>query len=100
MNSNIAVPKAQLAKLCSRYHIRRLALFGSVLRNDFTAISDVDVLVDFAPGARVGLIALAGLEMELSHLLGRRTDVHTTKGLNPLFRDEVAAQAEVLYEQA
>ena len=100
MSSQIAVPKAKLAELCHRYRIRRLALFGSVLHADFTAASDVDVLADFEPGARVGLIALAGIEIELGRLLGRRTDIHTIKGLNPQFKDEVSSQAEVIYEQA
>lgn len=72
------------------------AIIGAAFRPD----SDVDVLVEFEPGARVGLIGLAGIENELSDLLGRRAEMHTVKGLNPHFRDEVLSVAEVQYEQA
>jgi predicted nucleotidyltransferase len=71
-----------------------------VLRDDFGPDSDIDVLVKFEPGARVGLITLAGMEIELSELLGRKAEMHTVKGLNPHFRDEVLNLAEVQYEQA
>jgi len=71
-----------------------------VLRDDFSPDSDVDVLVEFEPGARVGLITLAGMEIELTQLLGRKAEMHTIKGLNPHFRDEVLDLAEVQYEQA
>ncbi len=100
MGVRIQVPKAKVEELCHRHHIRRLAFFGSVLRDDFSAASDVDVLVDFEPGAGVGLIALAGIEIELSRILGRRVEMHTIKGLNPYFRDEVLGLAEVQYERA
>ena len=100
MTVQIDVPKAKVEAFCRRNHIRRLALFGSVLRDDFTPASDVDVLVEFEPHARVGLITLAGMEIELSRLLGRRAEMHTVKGLNPHFRDEVLDRAEVQYEQA
>jgi len=100
MGTQIHVPKEQIAAFCRRNRIRRLALFGSVLRDDFTPQSDVDVLVEFHPGARVGMIALAGMEIELSQILGRRVEMHTVKGINPRFRDEVVHAAEVQYEQA
>ncbi len=96
----INVPKKKLSEFCRRHRIRRLALFGSVLREDFGPESDVDVLVEFESGARVGLITLAGMEIELGRLLGRRVEMHTVKGLNPRFRDEVLRLAEVQYEQA
>jgi hypothetical protein len=96
----IEVPKKEIAAFCRRNHIRRLAFFGSVLRGDFTPESDVDVLVEFEPGARVGLITLAGMEIELTRLLGRKAEMHTAKGLNPHFRDAVLEQAEVQYEYA
>jgi len=60
----------------------------------------VDVLVEFEPDARVGLITLAGMEIELSRLLGRQAEIHTLRGLNPLIRDEVLGAAEVQYEHA
>lgn len=100
MRVKIDVPKEELAAFCRRNHIRRLAFFGSALRDDFTPESDVDVLVEFEPGARVGLITLAGMEIELTRLLGRTAEMHTVKGLNPQFRDAVLEQAEVQYEYA
>jgi hypothetical protein len=100
MRANIAVSRSQLETFCLRHRIRRLAFFGSVLRTDFRPESDVDVLVEFEPGARVGLITLAGIEIELSDLLGRKVDLHTVKGLNPYFRAAVLAQAELQYEHA
>jgi len=99
-NPKIHIPKAEIADFCRRNHIRRLALFGSVLRDDFGPDSDIDVLVEFEPEARVGLITLAGMELELSEILGRKVEMHTRKGLNPRFRDEVSSVAEVQYEQA
>ena len=100
MSIKIEIPQAKMEGFCRRNDIRRLALFGSVLRDDFSPDSDVDVLVEFEPRARVGLITLAGMEIELSQLLGRRAEMHTVKGLNPYFRDEVLDLAEVQYEQA
>lgn len=96
----IELDKEMLAEFCRRHRIRKMAFFGSVLREDFGPASDVDVLVEFEPEARVGLIRLAGMENELSNLLGRRAEIHTVKGLNPLVRDEVLSAAEVQYEQA
>ena len=100
MNADINMSREKIAYFCRRNHIRRLAFFGSVLRDDFGPDSDIDVLVEFEPGARVGLITLAGMEIELSELLGRKAEMHTVKGLNPHFRDEVLNSAEVQYEQA
>ena len=100
MGAKIEIPQTKMESFCRRNDIRRLALFGSVLRDDFSPDSDVDVLVEFEPRARVGLITLAGMEIELSQLLGRRAEMHTVKGLNPYFRDEVLDLAEVQYEQA
>ena len=97
---NISIPKTDIQEFCRRNHIRRLSFFGSVLRDDFTAQSDVDALVEFEPEARIGLITLSGLEIELSQILGRRVEMHTIKGLHPLFREEVLETAEVTYEQA
>ncbi|MCH7764925.1 MAG: nucleotidyltransferase domain-containing protein [Candidatus Marinimicrobia bacterium] len=89
MNSKIDIPKNKLSRFCNQNQIRKLAFFGSVLRSDFTANSDVDVLVEFDSGARVGLITLSGMEIELSNNIGHRVEMHTIKGLNPLFRDNV-----------
>ena len=100
MEVNIKISQKDLAAFCQRNHIHRLAFFGSVLREDFGPHSEVDVLVEFEPDARVGLITLAGMEIELSRLLGYRAEMHTVGGLNPHFRDEVLDSAEVQYEQA
>ena len=98
--SHIDVPKEQIAEFCRRNHIRRLALFGSVLRDDFRPDSDVDVLVEFEPGARVGLLRLAGMEIELGDLLGHKVDLNTPGFLSRYFRDQVLAEAEVQYDAA
>jgi hypothetical protein len=93
------IPATQLASFCRRHHIRRLSLFGSALRGDFGPESDVDVLVEFEPGARTGL-RFFGIEQELSELIGRRVDLNTTAFLSPDFRDEVLAEAVVQYDEA
>jgi predicted nucleotidyltransferase len=95
----IAIDRQEIAAFCRRHHIRKLALFGSVLRRDFRPDSDVDVLVEFEPGHPVGLIRLAGIERELSGLLGRKADIRTPADLSRYFRDEVVASAEVQYEE-
>ena len=98
--ARIDIPKERIAEFCRRNHIRRLALFGSVLRDDFTPESDVDVLVEFEPDARVGLLGLAHMEIELSELLGRKVDLNTAGFLSVYFRDEVLAEAETQYDAA
>ena len=95
----IAFPRRKLADFCRRNHIRRLALFGSVLREDFRPDSDVDVLVEFEPGRAPGLLRMAGLEMELSALLGRKADLRTPAELSRYFRDDVLRTCEVQYAQ-
>ena len=94
----IDVPREALAAFCRRQHIHRLALFGSVLREDFRPDSDVDVLVQFEPGHRVGLIRLSQVEAELAALLGRQVDLNTAGFLSPYFRDAVLRSAEPLYD--
>lgn len=96
----IEVPREKIAEFCRKHRIRRLSFFGSVLRQDFTPESDVDVLVEFEPGARVGLITFAGIERELSELIGRKVDMRTPAELSRYFRDEVLAEAVELYVQA
>jgi uncharacterized protein len=95
----IDVPAEEIAAFCRRHHIRKLAFFGSVLRDDFTPESDVDVLVEFEPGTRIGLRFFA-LERELSELLGRKVDLNTPGFLSKHFRDGVMAEAEPLYVAA
>jgi predicted nucleotidyltransferase len=98
MPISIAVHRARIADFCRAHHIRRLALFGSVLRPDFRRDSDVDVLVEFEPGHVPGL-AFFAMEDELSQILGRKVDLNTPGFLSPLFRGRVLAEAEVLYDQ-
>ena len=92
----IAIDHERLAGFCRHNHIRKLALFGSVLRDDFRPDSDVDVLVDFEPGHVPGLKFFA-LERELSEILGRKVDLNTPSFLSPYFRGRVLAEAEVQY---
>lgn len=99
MNAKINIPKDKIADFCRRNHIRRLAFFGSVLRDDFTPESDVDVLVEFEPGHTPGL-AFFAMQRELSEVLGRKTDLNTAMDLSPYFRQEVLDEAEVLYVTA
>ena len=99
MSVRVEIPKEQIEAFCRRNHIRRLAFFGSVLRDDFTPESDVDVLVEFEPGERGGL-RFFGMEQELSEILGRKVDLNTPGFLSRYFRDEVIAEAEVLYVAA
>jgi predicted nucleotidyltransferase len=92
---------ATLASLCRRRQIRRLSLFGSMLRGRARPDSDVDLLVEFSPGARPSLFDLAEIEQELSALLaGRRVDLRTAEDLSRYFRDEVLREAEIQYESA
>jgi len=96
----IQIPTQEIAAFCRRHQIRRLALFGSILRDDFVPESDVDVLVIFDPAARVGLFRLAAIESQLSEVLGRKVDLNTPGFLSDRFRDEVLREAEDLYVAA
>jgi uncharacterized protein len=96
MSVAIAVDRARIAAFCQQHHIRRLALFGSVLRPDFREESDVDVLVEFEPGYTPGL-AFFAMEEELSQILGKRVDLNTPGFLSPDFRTQVLSGAETLY---
>ena len=97
MPAQIEIPKEQLADFCRRRCVRKLSLFGSVLRDDFGPDSDVDVLVEFEPVAVVGYFELAEMEAELSELLGQKADIRTPAELSRYFRQEVLAAAETQY---
>lgn len=99
MSARLAFDRAKLAEFCRRHHIVSLALFGSVLRDDFGPESDVDVLVEFEQGHVPGL-AFFDMQEELSDLLGRKVDLNTPGFLSPYFRDEVLEEAEVQYAAA
>lgn len=96
---SVEIPRDEVVSFCRRHRIRRLSLFGSILREDFGPDSDVDVLVEFEPGATPGL-AFFTMQDELTELLGRKVDLHTAASLSKYFRDEVLAQAEVQYDAA
>lgn len=97
MSARIQIDRNRVADFCRRHQVRRLALFGSVLRDDFRPDSDVDVLVEFEPDSRAGLFELARMEAELAELVGRKVDLRTPAELSRYFRDEVAAGAETQY---
>ncbi|MBV6395356.1 MAG: hypothetical protein HFACDABA_00932 [Anaerolineales bacterium] len=95
----IRVPRKQLAEFCRRNHIRKLAFFGSVLRDDFSPQSDVDVLVEFKKGKTPGF-AFFGMQEELSKILQRKVDLNTPGFLNKYFREQVLREAKVEYVEA
>jgi uncharacterized protein len=97
--SRIRIPDAEIAAFCRKHHIVRLALFGSVLRDDFTDESDVDVLVEFHPDHIPGF-AFFEMQRELSDILGHRVDLNTPGFISPYYRDEVLQEAEVHYDAA
>lgn len=99
MEARIPIPKDEIAKFCRKHRIRKLALFGSVLRDDFRPESDVDVLVEFEPDTRVGMFGFSGAEIELTELLGRKVDLNTVGFLSRYFREEVLQEALPVYEQ-
>jgi uncharacterized protein len=98
--NGVEIPEAALAEFCRRNDIVRLALFGSVLRDDFRPGSDIDVLVEFRAGVPVGYLRLAEIEADLSDLLGWRVDLNTEGCLSPYFRDRVLREAHPLYVAA
>ena len=99
MTSQIDIDRAKLEKLCRKYLIQRLSFFGSVIRDDFSHDSDIDILVEFLPEARVGL-SFFSLQEELSLLVGRQVDLSTPGFLSPRIRDKVASEARPVYEAA
>ena len=86
-----------IVAFCQRYQVQELALFGSAVGDDFTAASDVDLLVEFEPEAQVGFLTLSRMQRELSALLQREVDLVPKKGLKPLIRRSVLDSAKVLY---
>ena len=100
MSVRISVDRRKIAEFCQRLRVKKLALFGSVLRDDFRPESDVDVLVEFEPGATTGFVRLAAMELELSQIIGRYADLRTPPELSRYFRDEVVRTAEIQYAAA
>lgn len=99
MNSQVSIPKDQIAAFCVGHGIKRLSIFGSALRSDFGPDSDIDVLVEFEPDRIPGLFGFAGMELELTRMLGRKVDLRTPEDLSRYFRQEVLAEAQIQYVQ-
>jgi predicted nucleotidyltransferase len=100
-STRIPLVTSELDEFCRKYSVARLSLFGSVLRLDFDdSRSDVDVLVEFQPGARKSLFKLIEMESALTHMFGRKVDLNTAGSLSKYFRDDVIASAKVLYGAA
>ena len=96
MNKKLAIPKDKIRDFCRRHHIHRLSVFGSALRDDFSADSDVDILVEFEK-AHVPGFAFFDMQAEISNLLGRKVELHTPNFLSRYFRETVITEAEVQY---
>lgn len=94
---DLQVDETGLSDLCRRFRVRELSLFGSAASGTMRPDSDVDLLVDFLPGAEIDLVDYAGLMLDLSHLLGRKVDLVSKNGLKPLLRASVLATARLLY---
>ncbi len=99
LQGRVQAAQEQIAEFCRRHRIRKLAFFGSVLRNDFSPDSDVDVLVEFEEGHTAGLLRMAGMEIELTAIVGRKVDLRTSAELSRYFRDDVLRTCEVQYAQ-
>jgi predicted nucleotidyltransferase len=94
---DIQIDRALLAAICHRYGVKELALFGSAVRGELRPESDIDIMVEFKPGVRVGLVKFESLAAELEVLAGRRVDLVTRRGLKPWVRSEVVKDARVIY---
>ncbi len=95
--NGVTIPLAAIAEICSRYGVARLSAFGSILRDDFNAQSDVDLVVEFLPQTRIGLIGIANMEADLANVIGRRVDLRTPADLSRHFRDEVLKGARLVH---
>lgn len=97
LQTNLAISLKKIQRFCIKNHIRKLALFGSVLTRRFRKNSDVDILVEFDSKHIPGLIGISKMEYELEEIIGRPVDLRTTKDLSPYFRNEVISEAYHLY---
>jgi predicted nucleotidyltransferase len=95
--AGVELPEWQIAEICRRHHVKELAVFGSAARGELRPDSDIDMLVDFLPDARPGLLGLSAMMRELSALLGRRVDLAVKPGLKPQIRAGVLSEAQVIY---
>jgi predicted nucleotidyltransferase len=97
--ATIDLPLDEIRAYCATQPIKRLSLFGSALRGELRPDSDIDLLVEFLPGTRIGLIGLGKIETHLSNLIQRQVDLRTSEELHPSFRDQVLKAASPLYER-
>jgi uncharacterized protein len=95
--NGVHIPEVEVAEFCQRFGVGRLALFGSILTPQFHADSDVDVLVEFAPGRTPSLITFAGMQLELSSIVGRKAHLHTPSMLPPGARERIGREARLQY---
>ena len=93
----VEVEESKLAELCRQYQVRELSVFGSAARGEMRPDSDVDLLVEFQPDARIGLLDHAGLMLDLAELLGRKVDLVSKRALKPLIRDAILGEARLVY---
>jgi predicted nucleotidyltransferase len=93
------IPREEIAAFCRHHHIRRMALFGSILRGDVGPDSDIDVLVEFDPDHIPGL-AFFAMQRQLSQILGHEVDLNTPQFLSPYFRQQVQDEAAVIFDQS
>lgn len=100
LKNQISLPIDAIQAICKQYPIKKLSVFGSVLRDDFTTQSDIDLLIEFLPDAGVTYFDLVDIQDTLSELIERKVDLLTPKALSPYFRDEVLRQAVVIYEHS
>lgn len=91
------VERTSLVEVCRRYGVKELSLFGSSVRGEMRPESDIDIMVEFEPGVRIGLIKFESLAEELEALAGRKVDLVTKRGLKPWIRPEVLKDARVIY---
>jgi predicted nucleotidyltransferase len=95
--SDLELPESAIADICRLHGVKELSLFGSAARGDMRPDSDFDLLVDFLPGARPGLLGVSAMTRELTNLLGRRVDLAVKRALKPLIRSGVLAEARLIY---
>ncbi len=99
-NKQVSIPGVELVEFCRRHPIRKLSVFGSALRDDFGPDSDIDMLVEFEPDARISFFDIVTMEMELTDMMGRQVDLRTPQELSRYFRQKVLDTAQVVYERA
>lgn len=99
MNPQLSIPQADIQAFCRAHGVRELSVFGSAVRGDFRADSDIDVLIDIAPDTRIGLIALQRMRDELTRIFGRPVDLLTKTGINRHIRADILRDAQVIHAE-